>query len=185
MALNYFQFFVVCVLASVTGCATPEDKILKSSAYTEKQKIAYVNQSRDDFARGAMCFQPGPDEEGNFTFTPVSQVYSPNAAAIFATYLKNGTTKVRMDDALAAYVKDVSFSERPDSFDIVRCWNGEVHYGALIGELKDIKMTWLRIIGNKNGILGAHKCTFADDPDLWTAEPCPASSDKKVSGSVG
>lgn len=42
-----------------------------------------------------------------------------------------------------------------------------------ISDLKDIRKTWVYL--SARGKIYAHKCTFAEDPNLWTTEPCPSA----------
>lgn len=100
----------------------------------------------------------------------------PNTYGDFNDYVpsKDGSFVKRVK----AFAKANSLSPRQStSITTATCWDGGQYEVAIIGDLKNQNMSWIKIISASNGNQGgryAHTCIYAETPSFLTTNACPS-----------
>ncbi len=170
------RFLPYLTLAFLVSCATAGESGQDSLDYIAKQKIASENTSPDSYAMRNMC-PPAPvagDDGAVMRYVATRTPYATAVASDFTLHWNGKRDKVSLDNALEKYVSEVSYADQPSSFGSLNCWTGNLYQGALIGDLKDNSVTWISLVIENGNPVGARKCAYADDPDMWTVQTCPS-----------
>ncbi len=152
--------YLLCL--TLLGCITADQRLQASEAYLEKQAIAEATVPK---INASYC-EPVPGSP-KIELNDISDIGIKSNDDWDATFEK-----------IESHIKKISFAKNLERNQI-SCWSGGGFILVDVDELKDLNMTWLRIISGTYYQGRTHKCAYADDPNAWTIKECP------MKGSVG
>lgn len=161
-------------LLFLTGCVSVDEEI-------RDEKLDIQEKTRPSFVLGCNCPPVNPDtgkvEGESGPYLRVGGEFGDYPLGfkniLDATKALKGDEINIFEQAVRTYSSKISYSSSVTEVSTDwHCWTGicpAVEY--FITDLKDGMKTWVYLSPSIK--FYAHKCTYGEDPNAWTTEPCP------------